>query len=622
MYNITTTITKEVNCNTTKAAQKFEMNQLIAVCVLAVVTTANVVAECGLSRASKVTKERQFQKLINIDKRNFTEYHVTYRNFSKDLPAFNRTNTDRLQPWRWFNVHEEAINELKMVYDSNLFLFRGLFDIQTVYLETVVEPLECLHTLNAEELENLTRKFLLNDKELMNPMVCSPHIYNNNGTGAIRMRCYELTPTGEIRFTETDEGKTLLALHIFAVFGSVVMIIVLFFSWNLIDLGSEDFFYYPEDMTVQVSESIVTNQQNNDRNQTEIAARTVKISNRIKGLAELKQTLQGSTHDKQYKIGKIKLSVNKRKCIGNGKLCISFLRCIKEPLNDVTNCYCKSCNKTRTCCCKPCGCISRCINVNAGAVCMILILLSCAVPLVPLIVHLQDSNDNSPSVVNFIKCCRELILVINRPLVFNRSRDEKLLSKRFISQMYSKTSDCMACELNHYAKALLFALIPCFALLVIFFLFLNFGTLYSYSTDLTGYMAITVTFMPFFNSIAGKAKGAYMLTEVSEDWFKREIKDRLLNYGESWTVSDIELIPLPDVFVYFAMVKGKLLRNLHTLINLRSNSPFVYEIVKDSVLLAFSEPKPLFEESEKAEAAKLVKTALRLLEKYFALLHG
>ncbi|KAH9503456.1 hypothetical protein Btru_067989 [Bulinus truncatus] len=63
------------------------------------------------------------------------------------------------------------------------------------------------------------------------------------------------------------------------------------------------------------------------------------------------------------------------------------------------------------------------------------------------------------------------------------------------------------------------------------------------------------------------------------------------------------------------MVNGRLLRKLHKLINLRSTRHLFTK-------LSFSEPKPLFEESEKAEAAKLVKTALPLLEKSFALLHG
>jgi hypothetical protein len=70
------------------------------------------------------------------------------------------------------------------------------------------------------------------------------------------------------------------------------------------------------------------------------------------------------------------------------------------------------------------------------------------------------------------------------------------------------------------------------------------------------------------------------------------------------------------------MVKNKLLLNLHRLANLKRQSPSLFVVARDLVLLAFSETKPLFAEPEKLKAAGLLESAVPLLEKSFATLHS
>ena len=68
--------------------------------------------------------------------------------------------------------------------------------------------------------------------------------------------------------------------------------------------------------------------------------------------------------------------------------------------------------------------------------------------------------------------------------------------------------------------------------------------------------------------------------------------------------------------------KIKLLNELQKLLNLKTSSPHLYTACIDIVLLAFKEQKPLFSQTEKAEAAELVKKSLPFLENSFAKLHG
>ena len=68
--------------------------------------------------------------------------------------------------------------------------------------------------------------------------------------------------------------------------------------------------------------------------------------------------------------------------------------------------------------------------------------------------------------------------------------------------------------------------------------------------------------------------------------------------------------------------KIKLMSELQKLLNLKTNSPYLYTACIDLVHLAFKEPKPLFSQTEKAEAAELVKKSLPFLEISFAKFHG
>lgn len=71
------------------------------------------------------------------------------------------------------------------------------------------------------------------------------------------------------------------------------------------------------------------------------------------------------------------------------------------------------------------------------------------------------------------------------------------------------------------------------------------------------------------------------------------------------------------------MVSRKVVLNeLQNLVSIPKDSPYLYTATRDLLLLAFKEPKPLIPQAEKAEAAKLLKQSLPLLEFCFTTLHG
>ena len=82
-------------------------------------------------------------------------------------------------------------------------------------------------------------------------------------------------------------------------------------------------------------------------------------------------------------------------------------------------------------------------------------------------------------------------------------------------------------------------------------------------------------------------------------------------------------MPLFDVFYTAPMVCGKkFMSQLHSLVNLPKDSPFLYTATRDLLLLAFKEPKPLLSQEERNKAAELLKKSLPLLESAFTTLHG
>uniref|UniRef100_A0A2C9LTY0 Uncharacterized protein n=1 Tax=Biomphalaria glabrata TaxID=6526 RepID=A0A2C9LTY0_BIOGL len=99
--------------------------------------------------------------------------------------VLTRTNAEG---HHWFNVNEKIRNILPMIYDYFFTISSSLFDIQTVHIEINVYPKYCIRYTDYEEVETITRQYLLKEVLTANSQICSAHLENSGNTGIISFK--------------------------------------------------------------------------------------------------------------------------------------------------------------------------------------------------------------------------------------------------------------------------------------------------------------------------------------------------------------------------------------------------------------------------------------------------
>nr|KAI8739418.1 hypothetical protein BgiMline_023973 [Biomphalaria glabrata] len=140
---------------------------------------------CTLTFWNKLTNLGSFS-LGGLSRSDYVEYYVTYINAFNEDVIFEESNTTRFQPMRWFNVQNSVKSVLHVTYIYLFNIFKDVFHIHTEHVVINVTPLNCIHTIDFEILEELTRDLFLDvSGKLTNPHICSAHIEHNNGEGRL-----------------------------------------------------------------------------------------------------------------------------------------------------------------------------------------------------------------------------------------------------------------------------------------------------------------------------------------------------------------------------------------------------------------------------------------------------
>ncbi|XP_055882575.1 uncharacterized protein LOC106057896 isoform X3 [Biomphalaria glabrata] len=262
-------------------------------------------AHCKLSTSNQVIKARQWPSISKIDKRDFVEYHVTYINDNKEnITSLDTANTTRFQPLRWFNINEKIRNILPMIYDYFFTISSSLFDIQTVHIELNATPNDCIRSTDYEEVETITRQYLLKEVLTANSQLCSAHLENSGNTGVISFK-------------------------------------------------TENFDFYPKNMVIGFKRS-------NDTNNTDIRVPIYGKVNKFKSIMKI------TDENGVSNIESIKLLLTKRHCVDEIYSAITLFRCIREFITDISSSYCRPSKNLNKCCgCFHGSCLSNeCCSVD------------------------------------------------------------------------------------------------------------------------------------------------------------------------------------------------------------------------------------------------------------------
>ncbi|KAI8771681.1 hypothetical protein BgiBS90_027216, partial [Biomphalaria glabrata] len=220
----------------------------------------------------------------------------------------------------WFNVNEKIQNILPMIYDYFFTISSSLFDIQTVHIELKATPKDCISYIDYEQVETITRQYLLTEVLTANSQICSAHLENSGNTGAISFKCCHIDESSNE--TVCDDIKEnvvwLTGVNIAAIIASILILGLIFFLILLSPTGTEDFDFYPKNMVIEFESCNDTN------NAVPIYGRVMNLTNK-NGVSNIES---------------IKLLLTKRHCVDESYSAITLLRCIREFLTDISSSYC------------------------------------------------------------------------------------------------------------------------------------------------------------------------------------------------------------------------------------------------------------------------------------------
>uniref|UniRef100_A0A2C9LBM6 Uncharacterized protein n=1 Tax=Biomphalaria glabrata TaxID=6526 RepID=A0A2C9LBM6_BIOGL len=216
-----------------------------------------------------------------------------------------------------------------MIYDYFFTISSSLFDIQTVHIELNVTPKDCISYIDYEEVETITRQYLLTEVLMANSQICSAHLENSGNTGVVSFKCCHIDESSNE--TVCDDIKEnviwLTGVNIAAIIASTLILGLIFILILLSPTGTEDFVFYPKNMVIDFKRS-------NDTNNTDIR---VPIYGKV---IEFKSIMELTDQSGVSKIESIKLLLTKRHCVDESYSAITLLRCIGEFITDISSSYC------------------------------------------------------------------------------------------------------------------------------------------------------------------------------------------------------------------------------------------------------------------------------------------
>ncbi|KAK0063924.1 hypothetical protein Bpfe_006609 [Biomphalaria pfeifferi] len=153
--------------------------------------------------------------------------------------------------------------------------------------------------------------------------------------------------------------------------------------------------------------------------------------------------------------------------------------------------------------------------------------------------HLAVTINDGPSTQGKFKVIvsfEKLRLLVSQPMVFIRDKGDLLLSKKFILRLFNRTIKGF---FSPYAKVFLLSCVSCLVFILIFYLFVTYGTVHSYSNAIVGNVAFFLTFLNILKEqFSDSPVQDVLLPDTS---FLNNLQEHVKYYRETWTIKDITL---------------------------------------------------------------------------------